>query len=98
MASGNGLGEIAMSAEMLQAGAALLELQSIEVHYRHLARGPRARELAQVIDSALLAMRTSNPAGYENELYNFGELWVMEGAVRSLLGTSAPPLQYEMRG
>lgn len=66
---------ITMSAEMLEASAAHLELQSLRAHYKPMIGGPREVELAVMIRDAVIAMREKYPgafagAGFSDELFH----------------------------
>ncbi|MEK6947321.1 MAG: hypothetical protein AABX32_06975 [Nanoarchaeota archaeon] len=62
--AGPDLDGIAMSAEMLEASAAHLELQSLHAHYRHMIGSPREKELAVIILDAATAMREKYPLDF----------------------------------
>src|SRR3989344_448135 len=94
------LGSIAMSAEMLVASAAHLELQSLHAHFKHMFGGIRERELAVTIQDALAAIKTKYPHAFAGPEFP-DELFSLERDAQGVLGrangsaahTQPPPYQ-----
>ena len=101
--AGTDLDGIAMSAEMLEASAAHLELESLHAHFRHLIGGPRARELAVIILDAVTVMKEKYPIAFAgagpDEIVNMetDAQQVLRRVNGSAVHTRPPPYQTDSR-